>query len=96
VHAFAIGTDIRYGLGTAIYEDGPYGHAYGHGGWIPCYCSSLRYYPQHKVVIAFQINTDISVMNGEQSILHQVEQQLAGVIMTDYGSASKSPDKLRN
>lgn len=36
--------DTEYGLGVAVHHGGPYGTVYGHGGWIPGYSSSLRYY----------------------------------------------------
>jgi D-alanyl-D-alanine carboxypeptidase len=89
-----IRSDIGYGLGTAIHEGGPFGQTYGHGGWIPGYCSSLRYYPKHKVGIAFQINTDIGVMNGDPSIVGEIEQRLADVIMTGADNASEASNKL--
>jgi len=91
-----LSSDTRYGLGMAIHKEGPFGQTYGHGGWIPGYCSSLRYYPQHKVGIAFQINTDIGIMDGEPSVVDQVEQRLADVIMTDSANASKSSYQLKN
>lgn len=50
---------IRYGLGVGIYEKTPFGPSYGHGGGIPGYTSSLRYYPDHKFAVAFQVNTDV-------------------------------------
>jgi len=53
--------DTRYGIAVGIHENGPLGSTYGHGGWIPGYCSSLRYYPDCGVAIAFQINTDIGL-----------------------------------
>jgi len=56
--------DIEYGLGVAIHRGGRFGAVYGHGGWIPGYTSSLRYYAEHDVVIAFQINTDIGIAPG--------------------------------
>jgi len=37
---------ISYGLGVSIYEGTSLGKVYGHAGWIPGYCSSLRYYPE--------------------------------------------------
>jgi len=45
--------DTRYGIAVGIHENGPLGSTYGHGGWIPGYCSSLRYYPDCGVAIAF-------------------------------------------
>ena len=55
--------DIQYGAGVAVYRTGPFGPVYGHGGWIPGYSSSLRYYPDYGITIAFQINTDIGIVD---------------------------------
>lgn len=48
----------HYGLGIAIQQSGPLSPVYGHGGWIPGYSSSLRYYPKNETTIAFQVNSD--------------------------------------
>jgi D-alanyl-D-alanine carboxypeptidase len=50
---------MSYGAGVGIYEDTPLGPMYGHGGGIPGYISSMRYYPDHRFAVAFQVNTDI-------------------------------------
>ena len=91
-----LSSDTRYGLGITIHEEGLFGQTYGHGGWIPGYCSSLRYYPQHKVGIVFQINTDIDIMDGEPSVVDQIRQRLADVIMTDSGNVSKASYQSNN
>jgi D-alanyl-D-alanine carboxypeptidase len=49
----------RYGLGVEIAET-PLGTSYGHGGWIPGHLSQLAYFPERKVAIAVQVNTDVS------------------------------------
>ncbi len=73
--------DVRYGLAVAIRENGRFGTTYGHGGWIPGYCSSLRYYPHHNVAIAFQINTDVGVVDSATPVLEEIELRLAEVVM---------------
>jgi D-alanyl-D-alanine carboxypeptidase len=75
------GSGIRYGRGVGIYESGPFGPTYGHGGEIPGYVSSMRYYPQSKVTIAFQINTDVGMSDRSKPVLPNVEQGLAQVVM---------------
>ena len=75
-------TEIQYGLGVAIQINGPFGTTYGHGGWIPGYCSSIRYYPDYRVAIAFQINTDIGILNGPTRVIEEIEKQLANVIIS--------------
>jgi D-alanyl-D-alanine carboxypeptidase len=46
-----------YGLGVGIYET-PYGMAYGHGGFFPGYLSLMRYFPDHRIAVAMQMNSD--------------------------------------
>lgn len=75
--------DIHYGMGVAIYQDSPYGTVYGHGGWIPGYTSSLRYYKDHGVAIAFQVNTDIGILDDTSSVVPNIESRLAGVVLSD-------------
>ncbi len=74
-------TDIRYGAGVAIYLKGPFGPVYGHGGWIPGYSSSLRHYPDHGVTIAFQINTDIGIVDNSVPLIEEMETCLAKVVL---------------
>ena len=68
-------------IASAIHENGPLGKTYGHGGWIPGYCSSLRYYPDCGVAIAFQINTDIGIMDSSTPVIEEMEIRLAKVVM---------------
>lgn len=56
----AIGTGLKYGLGLLIAETDSWGLKLGHGGMIPGYVSSMRYYPKYRTSIAFQINADAS------------------------------------
>ncbi len=69
---------VRYGAGVAIYEKTPFGPSYGHGGTIPGYVSSLRYYPQHRVAVAFQMNTDVDVDDA----VPELERRLAEVAIS--------------
>ncbi len=75
--------NIRYGAGVAVYETGPFGPVYGHGGWIPGYCSSLRYYPDYGITIAFQINTDDGIMDTSPPVITDMETALAKVFIPD-------------
>jgi len=68
---------ILYGAGVAIYADTPRGPVWGHGGWIPAYVSSLRHYADHAVTVAFQINTDIGVMDDSSDFVPALEVALA-------------------
>jgi D-alanyl-D-alanine carboxypeptidase len=73
---------VRYGAGVAIYEDGPIGRTFGHGGWIPGYSSSLRYYPEHDIGIAFQINTDIGIVDHSTPVVEEMEKKLAETVVS--------------
>mgnify|MGYP000075917995 CR=1 FL=1 len=73
--------DVRYGLGVAVYRSGPFGPVYGHGGWIPGYVSSLRYYADSGVAIAFQINTDAGLETDSTSVVRAMEARLAEVVL---------------
>ena len=72
-------SDITYGTGVAVYSSGPFGSVYGHAGWIPGYVSSLRHYPEHGVTIAFQINTDIGIIDSDEDVLKTIENRLIQV-----------------
>ena len=74
------GSGIRVGLGLAIYEKGPFGKTYGHGGALPGYVSSMRYYPEHGFGVSFQINTDVGITDGDPSAVKDMEARLAQII----------------
>ncbi len=69
-----------YGLAVSIRRDGAFGEMRGHGGWIPGYVSSLRYYPAHDVAIAIQVNTDIGML-GESGAFDAIEREITGAIL---------------
>ena len=73
--------DVLYGSGVAIYRAGPFGPVYGHGGWIPGYVSSLRHYADHGLTIAFQINTDVGVVDESTDLVPALEAALAEAIL---------------
>jgi D-alanyl-D-alanine carboxypeptidase len=73
--------DVLYGSGVAVYRTGPFGPVYGHGGWIPGYVSSLRHYADHDLTIAFQINTDVGVVDESTDLVPALEAALAEAIL---------------
>ncbi|WP_204138088.1 serine hydrolase [Halomicronema sp. CCY15110] len=73
--------NVQYGSGVGIYRRGPFGPVYGHGGWIPGYSSSLRYYPDYQVAIAFQINTDIGIVDDTTPVVPDLELRLAEQVL---------------
>lgn len=55
------GAGGSYGLAVQI-RSSDWGTSYGHGGWFPGYLSEMEYFPEKKIAIAVQFNTD----NGRQ------------------------------
>jgi D-alanyl-D-alanine carboxypeptidase len=51
------GRGDKYGLGVQVRQS-EWGVSYGHGGWFPGYLSEMEYFPQYRVAIAIQFNTD--------------------------------------
>ena len=76
---------VRFGAGVAIRDDGPIGAWYSHSGWIPGYTSSMRYYPAHRAAIAFQINTDIGIVDGSTELYGEMAARLERVIASVPG-----------
>ncbi|MGD8351139.1 MAG: hypothetical protein PVI79_17965, partial [Gammaproteobacteria bacterium] len=56
------------------------GPVYGHAGWIPGYVSSLRYYPEVGVSVAFQINTDVGIID-HPAVLNKIEARLIDTLL---------------
>ncbi|WP_343081389.1 serine hydrolase domain-containing protein [Ostreiculturibacter nitratireducens] len=81
---------ILYGAGVAIYADTPRGPVYGHGGWIPGYVSSLRHYADHGVTVAFQINTDVGIVDDSTDLVPALEAALADLAI-GQGSGAGQP-----
>jgi D-alanyl-D-alanine carboxypeptidase len=46
-----------YGLAVQIWKS-DFGTSYGHGGWFPGYLSQMEYFPDQKIAVAIQFNTD--------------------------------------
>jgi len=80
---------VRYGLGVAIREWGPFGRVWGHAGRIPGYTSSLRYYPDHRVAIAFQTNADAALLTRTRGdSLARIEHRLVHALLGRRRQAS--------
>lgn len=70
-------SQARYGAGCVIIPATPWGEQWGHWGVIPGYTSSMRYYPEYQVAIAFQINTDVCVFDT----VSEMEKRLADIVI---------------
>jgi D-alanyl-D-alanine carboxypeptidase len=51
-----------------------------HAGHIPGYVSSLRHYSELGATIAFQVNTDIGMIDGSENPIPVLEQELARIL----------------
>ena len=55
-----------YGIGVRVNAaNGDAPSSYGHDGYIPGYRSSMRYYPDFDVAMAFQMNTEDGIWEEE-------------------------------
>jgi len=73
--------ETSYGAGVGIYENTPLGPKYGHGGGIPGYTSSMRYFPDHRFAVAFQVNTDINVDDFAETMDERLTKVVAESVM---------------
>jgi D-alanyl-D-alanine carboxypeptidase len=51
-----LGRGVRYGLGAILWSTA-HGPACGHSGFFPGYLTELRYWPEHGIAVAAQVNT---------------------------------------
>jgi D-alanyl-D-alanine carboxypeptidase len=75
---------VTYGLGVSVRTRGPFGEVRGHGGWIPGYVASLRYYPARDTAIAVMINTDVGML-GDDGAFPAIEAALTRAILEGGG-----------
>jgi D-alanyl-D-alanine carboxypeptidase len=68
-----------YGLAVGIDRSGSE-VVLGHGGWIPGYVGSLRYYPARDLAIAIQINSDVGML-GPAGAFDGIERAVAAAIL---------------
>jgi hypothetical protein len=59
----------------------PHGPAWGHEGFFPGYMSCMRYWPEHDVAVAVQVNT--SVFASLPYALGRLCEELLTVALSD-------------
>ena len=81
-----LGGGATYGLGVII-RPTPLGPAYGHSGFFPGYLTEVRYFPEHGVAVAFQVNTSVPRALGGSpgAIIHA----LATAALADRNTGGK-------
>ncbi|HVQ36727.1 MAG TPA: serine hydrolase domain-containing protein [Pyrinomonadaceae bacterium] len=69
-----------YGLAAQVWKT-DLGVSYGHGGWFPGYLSQMEYFPDQKIAVAIQFNTDAvrQLKKGPRRYL----QDIARVILAE-------------
>lgn len=70
----------RYGLGVVM-RQGEHGRVWGHSGVYPGYRSNMAYYPDCRIAVAVQVNTDR--MQGEA--MAALGGALARIVLEQYG-----------
>lgn len=74
------GAGAKYGLGAQIFQ-GQLGQSYGHGGWFPGYLSQMEYFPEHRIAVAIQFNTDAA--NKLKKGLRAYIAEIARIIISE-------------
>lgn len=75
----------------SVTKRGPNGESYEHGDWIPGCVTSLRYYPDAGAVVAFQIDTGVSIVDDSSDLGETMEQRLATVALGGLGLSRQAP-----
>lgn len=73
------GRGNSYGLGVQIRES-KWGKTYGHEGWFPGYLSAMEHFPEQKVAIAMQFNTDSAraIKKSPRAVLMEAAEVILG------------------
>lgn len=77
-----LGRDTAYGLGVIIWPM-PAGTAWGHSGFFPGYLTEMRYFPDHRIAVAWQVNTSVSQSLGSSPVT--LIDDLAQIIIEELG-----------
>jgi D-alanyl-D-alanine carboxypeptidase len=83
VAAPMLGPQAKYGLGVII-RPTPLGMTWGHSGYMPGYLTELRYWPEHRIAVAFQVNTTAqgAMSRGPGAVAHD----LAAIVVDELKS----------
>lgn len=73
------GNNSKYGLACQI-RPSEWGTSYGHGGWFPGYLSEMEYFPEKRIAIAVQFNTDTGrqIKRGLRAYIAEVAKIILG------------------
>lgn len=73
------GRGDKYGLGCQI-RPSEFGETWGHNGWFPGWLSDVQYFPDKKIAIAVQFNSDNSRASGRpfRAIVADIAKAFSG------------------
>jgi len=83
-----LGRETRYGLGVIIWQT-PAGPAYGHSGFFPGYLTEMRYFPEYRFAVAFQVNTSVSRNLGRSPAA--IVNEFAQIIIEELNRSTSPP-----
>jgi D-alanyl-D-alanine carboxypeptidase len=89
------GPGDRYGLGVQIRQS-DWGVSYGHGGWFPGYLSEMEYFPDHRIAIAVQFNTDFGrrIKKGLRQYIADVARIVMGEPQIKKAAAGRTGSRF--
>jgi len=88
-----LGPGATYGLGVIIWPMSA-GTAYGHSGFFPGYLTEMRYFPEQRFAIAWQVNTSVSQSLGSSPV--ELIENLAMIVIEELGGGHASQDGADN
>lgn len=73
------GAGNKYGLAVQVRQS-EWGLSYGHGGWFPGYLSEMEYFPQRRIAVAVQFNTDAgsALKKGQRAYIADAMRIIVG------------------
>jgi D-alanyl-D-alanine carboxypeptidase len=73
------GQGDQYGFGCQI-RPSAYGPTWGHSGWFPGWLSDVHYFPEKKMAIAVQFNSDNPRASGRpmRAIVADIAKEFVG------------------
>ncbi|GEM_PF-2217228 len=74
-----LGRDVKYEWGVIVRPSAS-GITWGHSGFFPGYVAEARYWPDHRMAVALQVNTSTggTLSRPSGAVLDKVAQRLIG------------------
>ena len=75
------GKGDKYGLGVQVRQS-EWGPSLGHGGWFPGYISEMEYFPERRISVAIQFNTDAmrAIKRSPRAYIAEIMRVITGEI----------------